>query len=79
MIHFGAYNIFNGIIGGLKFSLRVILQINLDLGIFQYNKVKYGIYMCVPTVYLVLAADAPSRHPWVVFVFYWYVPHFLVK
>ena len=32
--------------------------------------------MCVPAGYRVLAADMPSRHPWVVAVFYWYLPHF---
>ena len=36
------------------------------------------IYMCVPAGYRVLAADIPSRHPWVVAIFYWYVPHFKV-
>ena len=49
------------------------------MGIFQYNKVKYGIYMCVPAGYRVLAADMPIRNPWVVAIFYWYVPHFKVE
>ena len=56
-----------------------MLQINLDFVVFQYNKVKDGIYMCVPACYRVLVADMPSRHPWGVAIFYWYVPHFQVE
>ena len=78
-IRFGIYNIRNGRNGGLELALLGMSQANMDLGIFQENKLTDGIYTRGLAGYSVVATDAPSRHRGGVAVFHRPAPHFAVE
>ena len=59
VIRFRSYNIHNGRNGGLDFSLCVMYQANIDLGVFQETNLNGGIYARELTGYRLLMADAP--------------------
>ena len=54
-------------------------QANMDLGIFQETKCKYGIYTRESDGYCVVATDAPSQHRGRVALFYRPSPLFEVE
>ena len=56
-----------------------MLQANVDLGIFQENKVTAGIYTWGSSGYRVVASEAPSAHSGGVAVFYCLAENFSVE
>ena len=54
-------------------------QPNLDLDIFQDTKLTDGVYTCRPDGYIVVVADAPSRHRGGAAVFYCPSPRYVVE
>ena len=61
-IHFGVYNIWNVCNGWLDSTLQVMSQANVDLGLFQENKVTKRIYTREYNWYKLVAFDGKSAH-----------------
>ena len=59
LIRFRTYNIQNGWNGGLESALRGMIQANMDVGIFQENKLTEGIYPRFLAGYKVVVTPAP--------------------
>ena len=78
-IRFGTYSIRNGRNGGLKSGLRGMSQANMDLSVFQENKLKNHIYTCESSGYKVVAMEEPREHSGGVAIFYRTVEHFSVE
>ena len=79
LIRFGTYNIRNGNNRGLESALRGISQANMDLGVFQENKLKKRIYMRESSGYRVVATEVSSAYSGGVAVFYRALEHFSVE
>ena len=69
-IRFGLYNICNGQNGGLESTLRVMSQVNVDLGLFQETKGPGGVYTRDSVGYWVTTTEAPIPYCDGVAVFY---------
>ena len=54
----------------MELELRGMSQDNMELGIFQENKLTNGVYTHGSAGYSVVATDVPSRHRGRVAVFY---------
>ena len=78
-IRFRSYNIRNRSNGGFESDLWIMSQANLYPGIFQYTKVKEGVYARYLARYGILVADAPSCDQGGVAVFYREAEHFIFK
>ena len=59
LIRFGTYNIRNGWNGDLELALRGMIQANVDVGVFQDNKLTEGIYPRFLAGYKVIVTPAP--------------------
>ena len=59
--------------------MRGVSQVNMDLGIFQGEKVTEGIYTRSLAGYIVVITNAPSRHRGGVAMFHRPAPHFAVE
>ena len=70
-IRFGTYSIRNGRNGGLKSGLRGMSQANMDLSVFQENKLKNHIYTCESSGYNMVAMEELREHSGGVAIFYW--------
>ena len=75
----GIYNIFNCHNGGLYLAFRGMSHANMDLGIFQENKLTDGFYTCGSAGYSVVATDGPIHHCDGVSVFYRPSPRYAVE
>ena len=53
-----------------------MLQVNVDLGVFQETKVIEGVYMQDSSGYRLVMSEAPSAHSGGVIVFYHTAEHF---
>ena len=76
LIRFSTYNIRNGRNGELESTLRVMSQVNMDLGIFQETKITDNFFTCRSSEYSVIALDEPSRYHGGVVVFHHLAQHF---
>ena len=79
MIRFGLYNICNGQNGGIESTLRVMSQVNVDLGVFQETKGTGGIYMRGSVGYWGTATEALRTHCGGVAFFYCKAEHFTLE
>ena len=61
-ICFGTYNIRISWNGVLESALQVMLQTNVDLGVFQETKVTKVVYTRVPSKYWVVVSESLSAH-----------------
>ena len=61
-IHLYGYNIRDGMYGGIKSALHVIVQANMDLGVLFKTKIMNGVYMRRSLDYNVIVLAAPIKH-----------------